>query len=97
MRKVLGGAMRQTGILAAACLHALSKAKENLTADNLNAKRLAKGIYDGLDKSTREVISVDVENTETNIVHLKILSNKLNALAFLERFACVIIFYITFL
>lgn len=90
MRKVLGGSMRQTGILAAACLYALSKAKETLTADHKNAKRLAQGIHDGLDKTTRELISVDVENTETNIVHLNILPKKLNAGVFIERFASVI-------
>lgn len=81
--------MRQTGVLAAACLYALSKAKENLSKDHANAKKLAQGIADGLDEKTKQLISVDVKNTETNIVHLAILPKKLSTNVFLKRFALV--------
>ena len=81
--------MRQTGILAAACLFALSKAKENLTRDHEHAKKLAKGIADGLDQNAKEIINVDVQNTETNIVHLQIKQKKLHPTFFLERFSTV--------
>ncbi|AEE67650.1 low-specificity L-threonine aldolase [Bordetella pertussis] len=47
-RKMLGGGMRQAGILAAACLHALHHHVERLALDHDNAARLAAGL-DGID------------------------------------------------
>ena len=43
-RKLLGGAMRQAGILAAAGLYALDHHVERLAADHANAVRLAEGL-----------------------------------------------------
>jgi threonine aldolase len=43
-RKLLGGGMRQAGILAAAGLHALEHHVERLADDHANAKRLALGL-----------------------------------------------------
>lgn len=43
-RKILGGAMRQAGILAAAGLYALENNAERLSADHQNAVRLAQGL-----------------------------------------------------
>jgi threonine aldolase len=43
-RKVLGGGMRQSGILAAACLYALENNFERLADDHANAARLAEGL-----------------------------------------------------
>jgi threonine aldolase len=43
-RKVLGGAMRQSGVLAAAALYALEHNIERLAEDHMNARRLADGI-----------------------------------------------------
>jgi threonine aldolase len=43
-RKILGGAMRQAGVLAAAGLYALEHNVERLAEDHANAERLAKGI-----------------------------------------------------
>jgi threonine aldolase len=43
-RKVLGGAMRQAGILAAAALYALEHHVQRLAEDHANAQRLAAGI-----------------------------------------------------
>jgi len=43
-RKILGGVMRQVGILAAAGLYALERNVERLAEDHANAERLAKGI-----------------------------------------------------
>ena len=43
-RKVLGGGMRQSGILAAACLYALEHHYERLEQDHRNAERLAQGL-----------------------------------------------------
>jgi threonine aldolase len=43
-RKMLGGGMRQSGILAAACLYALDHHVERLEQDHANAERLARGL-----------------------------------------------------
>ncbi len=49
-RKMLGGGMRQSGLLAAAAIHALDHHVERLAEDHANATRLAEGIdrIDGL-------------------------------------------------
>jgi threonine aldolase len=61
-KQMIGGAMRQAGILAAAALYALDHHVERLATDHANAKRLAQGLEQlpGLD--------VDTERVETNIV-----------------------------
>ena len=43
-RKTLGGGMRQSGVLAAACLYALEHNVERLAEDHANAARLAQGL-----------------------------------------------------
>ena len=43
-RKVLGGGMRQAGVLAAACLYALEHNVERLAEDHANAAHLASGL-----------------------------------------------------
>jgi threonine aldolase len=43
-RKVLGGGMRQAGVLAAACLYALDHNVERLAEDHSNAAHLAAGL-----------------------------------------------------
>jgi len=43
-RKILGGVMRQAGVLAAAGLYALEHNVERLAEDHANAERLAKGL-----------------------------------------------------
>ena len=59
-RKILGGAMRQAGIIAAAGLYALEHNVERLQTDHENAERLARGLRDlGLkaDRSTNMVLA----------------------------------------
>lgn len=73
--------MRQTGILAAACLYGLSKAKENLTQDHENAKKLARGI----NECAKGVVEVDENQVQTNIVLMKIVKNGLNTQQLLHR------------
>ncbi len=46
VRKMAGGGMRQSGLLAAGALHALEHHVERLREDHANAKRLAAGIAD---------------------------------------------------
>ncbi|HEX8845631.1 MAG TPA: GntG family PLP-dependent aldolase [Pyrinomonadaceae bacterium] len=61
-RKILGGGMRQAGVLAAAGLVALEETPERLQEDHANARRLAEGLalIDG--------IRIDPERVVTNIV-----------------------------
>ena len=61
-RKLFGGGMRQSGVIAAAALHALENNVDRLAEDHQTAQRLAKGIceIDGL--------SIDPADVETNIV-----------------------------
>jgi threonine aldolase len=61
-RKVLGGAMRQSGVLAAAGIVALTEMVERLAEDHANAARLAEGIA-GLPG-----IALDPAAVQTNIV-----------------------------
>ena len=44
LRQMVGGAMRQAGIAAAACLHALDHHVERLAEDHDNARRFAEGL-----------------------------------------------------
>jgi threonine aldolase len=59
-RKVLGGGMRQSGVLAAACLYALDHNVERLAEDHANAAHLAKGLA--------EIDQVKVQSQATNMV-----------------------------
>ncbi len=43
-KQMMGGALRQSGILAAACLYALDHHVERLAEDHENARRLAEGL-----------------------------------------------------
>jgi len=63
-RKMLGGGMRQSGLLAAACLHALEHNVERLAQDHANAGRLAQGL--------RDIAPLAVTGQATNMVFLKI-------------------------
>jgi threonine aldolase len=65
-RKVLGGGMRQAGVLAAAALYALEHHVERLAEDHALARRLAEGIA-----SIRH-LQLDPEVVETNMVFFKV-------------------------
>jgi threonine aldolase len=65
-RKVLGGGMRQAGVLAAAGIIALTDHVERLAEDHANAKRLAEGL------SRIAGISIDPSRIQTNIVYFSI-------------------------
>jgi len=56
----LGGSMRQAGICAAACLHALDHHVDRLAEDHANARTLARGL--------RQIPGVEVEEPDTNLV-----------------------------
>jgi len=78
-RKVLGGGMRQAGIIAAAGIVAVEKMVERLKEDHANARRLAEGI----DKI--EGLSIDLTVVQTNIIYFELVSDKIDVEAFLMR------------
>ena len=64
-RKMLGGGMRQAGVLAAAGLHALRVGPGRLADDHRRARTLAEGLVDaGLD--------VNLETVQTNMVFVRV-------------------------
>ncbi len=68
IRKMLGGGMRQAGVLAAAALHALDHHVDRLADDHANAAALAEGLQ-GLP-------GVTVETPQTNIVFVDLAADK---------------------
>ena len=62
IKQQIGGAMRQAGIIAAACLYALDHHVERLAADHANACHLAEGLAE------IPGIELDPATVETNIV-----------------------------
>ena len=68
-RKMLGGGMRQAGILAAAGIVALEKMIDRLADDHANAKHLAEGLAD------TPGFVVDLDRVQTNIVFFELDSN----------------------
>lgn len=73
IRKVLGGGMRQSGIIAAAGIAALEQMVERIAEDHKNARRLTEGI------ARIEGLSVDPAKTQTNIVYFNLASERLTA------------------
>ncbi len=67
LRKMLGGGMRQAGILAAAGIIALNEMTERVAEDHENAKKLAAGLADF------SQIIIAPEKVKTNIVYFKVL------------------------
>ena len=61
-RKMVGGGMRQAGIIAAAGVYALDHMVERLADDHANAKLLARGLAE------LPTVELDPESIETNIV-----------------------------
>jgi threonine aldolase len=63
LRKMVGGGMRQAGLLAAAGLYALEHQAERLADDHANAALLAKGLSE---------LGYEVEPVQTNMVYVQI-------------------------
>jgi threonine aldolase len=63
LRKMVGGGMRQAGLLAAAGLYALEHQVERLADDHANAALLAKGLSE---------LGYEVEPVQTNMVYVQI-------------------------
>lgn len=77
-RKRLGGGLRQSGIIAAPGLIALTKMKDRLALDHENARRLAEGI--------QNISGLDVANQiDTNIIVVDVRGKNMNSDQFVER------------
>lgn len=70
-RKMLGGGMRQSGVLAAAAIVAITERVERLQQDHENARQLALALND-LDE-----IDIDLSELQTNILFARISTGSL--------------------
>ena len=75
IRKMLGGGMRQAGVLAAAALHALDHHVDRLADDHANARALAEGL--------QGLAGVTVQPPQTNILFVDLVPEK--AVGVVER------------
>ncbi len=79
IRKMLGGGMRQAGVLAAAGLIALENGPKQLPQDHENAQLLAHGLAE------IPGIRIDPSNVVTNIVMFDLRNTSMNAADFVNR------------
>jgi threonine aldolase len=78
-RKMVGGAMRQAGVIAAAGIVALTEMVDRLPEDHANARRLAEGL------AVIPGIVIDLASVQSNIILLKIDDQTMSGPAFAER------------
>ena len=71
IRKMLGGGMRQSGILAAACLYAMDHHVERLAEDHARAQTLAQGL--------RQIEQIEVVYQATNMVFINLPASQSQA------------------
>jgi len=70
VRKMLGGGMRQAGILAAAGLHAIENHRERLADDHAHARLLAETL------NAIPGITVEMDRVQTNIVYADVSGHR---------------------
>jgi len=80
LKHLFGGAMRQAGIVAAAGVYALEHNVERLADDHARARRLAEGLH-------AAGVPVDLEQVETNFVHVELARLELSPKEALRRLA----------
>ena len=78
---MLGGGMRQAGILAAAALVALETMVDRLREDHANARALADGLTE------MPGIDIDLKRVQTNIVIFAVRSSRLDAASLVRGLA----------
>lgn len=81
VRQMLGGGMRQTGVLAAAGLYAIEHNIERLVEDHSNARLLAEGLAE------IPGMALDLESVETNMVYFNPTGCRITAGDFVARMA----------
>ncbi|XP_005188537.2 uncharacterized protein LOC101895854 [Musca domestica] len=85
LRKVLGGGMRQCGVLAAAGLVALETIVPRLNEDHQRTKRIAEALFNIHSPN----ISVDLANVHSNILLIHMVNPKVTADEFAKRLGTV--------
>ena len=80
-RKVLGGGMRQSGIIAAAGIEALEHMVDRLAEDHENARRLAEGI------ARTPGLSIELNRIQTNIVYFDMADDRFDAATLVTQLA----------
>jgi len=70
-RKVLGGGMRQAGVIAAAGIKALEEMVDRLAEDHKNARRLAEGI------ESISGLSIELAKVQTNIIYFELNEDRM--------------------
>jgi threonine aldolase len=78
-RKMLGGGMRQAGIIAAPGIIAIEKMIDRLTEDHENATILANGL------AQIKGIIINLKTVQTNIVRYDIANLKINSTKFISK------------
>jgi len=78
-RKMLGGGMRQAGIIAAGALYAVKNNIERLADDHKKARKLAGAL------NTSEHFEIELDTVKTNIVIWKVVSEQYTAAQVVER------------
>lgn len=78
-RRMLGGALRQSGILAAACIYALDNHLEQLHNDHANARKLAESL------SNCPMVGIDLTTVQTNIIIFDVVANGPDAKTVVSR------------
>jgi len=72
-KHAFGGAMRQAGIVAAACVYALDHHVYRIAEDHARARRLAEGLVDA-------GVRVDLDQVETNFVQIDVGPDRAGAI-----------------
>jgi threonine aldolase len=80
-RKMVGGSLRQSGVLAAAGVVALEQMVDRLAEDHANARRLAQGL------AQIPGLSVDVDAVETNIIMVYVTGDRVEPKQFVAALA----------
>src|SRR5262249_26112691 len=77
-KQMMGGSLRQSGILTAAALYALDNNVERLREDHLNARRLAEGL------AAIPGIKLNLDRVQTNIIYFELTKAGWTAPKFVE-------------
>jgi len=80
-RKMIGGSMRQAGIIAAAGIVALEQMIDRLAEDHANARRLAQGL------AQLPGLKVNPDEVETNIVMVQVAGERIDPKRFVAGLA----------
>lgn len=79
IRKMLGGGMRQAGIIAAPALIALKQMYERMSEDHAHARQLAEGL------AQINGIECDEKSVDTNIVFFRVIDKRYTCESFIEK------------